>query len=299
MEGMEFQMLKQITKNIYLVEGKGNGRFPFCHSVLIRDRMTALIETGCGRETLKDIEEEFTPDRVIFSHIHPDHCAGSSVFPPEKLWGPLESRGTTGNMRRMAERLVTKGLRGDWISYMTDVPGLRDFSVGNHFENEYIFEFGDTVMEAIHTPGHTEDHYCFYFPNEKIMLTTDIDFSAFGPWYGNPESDIDSFMDSINRVRGYDMKIVISSHLGVIKDGIGKAFDQFLDAFKKRDEQILDFLDKPRSIEDFVEKALIYKKYPYLTSVLRFFEARMTEKHLSRLISKGLVRKEGERFARG
>jgi glyoxylase-like metal-dependent hydrolase (beta-lactamase superfamily II) len=296
MGGYGFQMLKQVTKNIYLVEGKSSGRFPFCHSVLIRDRITALIETGCGRGILKEIEKGFSPDMVIFSHIHPDHCAGSSVFPPERLWGPVESKETTGDMRRMAERLIKNDIRGDWISYMTRVPELEDFNVGNHFANKHVFDFGDTVMEAVHAPGHTDDHYCFYFPNEKVMLTTDIDFTSFGPWYGNPESDIDSFIDSINRVKGYDMKIVISSHIGVIKNGIGQGFDGFLNAFKKRDEQILAFLDSPRSIEDFVEKALIYKKYPYAASILRFFEAQMTEKHLNRLISKGLVREEGDRF---
>jgi glyoxylase-like metal-dependent hydrolase (beta-lactamase superfamily II) len=291
-------MLKQLTKNIFLVEGKSVGRFPFCHSVLIRDRITALIETGCGREILEDIDKEFSPDVVIFSHIHPDHCAGSSVFSPERLWGPVESKGTTGNIRRMAERLVTKGLRGDWISYMKKVPELEDFSVGNNFEDKHVFDFGDTVIEAVHAPGHTLDHYCFYCPHEKIMLTTDIDFSTFGPWYANPESDIDSFIDSINRVKGYDMEIVISSHVGVIRDGISKKFEQFLDVFEKREEQILDFLDTPRSIQDFVEEALIYKKHPYLASVLRFFEAQMAEKHLQRLVSMGLVSKEDNRFVR-
>ena len=291
-------MLKQVTKNIYLVEGKSNGRFPFCHSVLIRDRITALIETGCGREVLKEIEKEFSPDMVIFSHMHPDHCAGSSVFPPERLWGPMESKETTGNIRRMSERLVKKDIRGDWIFYMTRVPELRDFSVGNYFQNKHVFDFGDSVMEAVHAPGHTDDHYCFYFPNEKIMLTTDIDFTSFGPWYGNPESDIDSFIDSIDRVKGYDMEIVISSHMGVIKNGIGEGFDRFLNMFQKRDEQILDFLNSPRSIEDFVERALIYQKYPYAASILRFFEAQMAEKHLQRLVSRGLITKENDKFAR-
>lgn len=291
-------MLKQVTKNIFLVEGKSEGHFPFCHSVLIRDRITALIETGCGRKRLEKIEKEFSPDRVIFSHIHPDHCAGSGVFPPERLWGPVESKGITGNVRLMAERLVTKGLRGDWISYMKKVPELDDFTVGNHFEDKHVFDFGDTVMEAVHAPGHTLDHYCFYVPHEKTMLTTDIDFSAFGPWYANPESDIDSFIDSIQKVKNYDIETVVSSHRGVITDGISKEFDKFLKAFEKRDAKILDFLGKPRSIEDFVKKALIYKRYPYVPSILKFFEAQMAEKHLNRLFTRGLVRKENDRFVR-
>ena len=286
-------MLKQVTENIYFVEGKSNGRFPFCHSVLIRDRVTALIETGCGREVLKEIDREFSPDMVIYSHGHPDHCAGSSFFPAETLWGPEESKETTGTMRRMAKRFVKPGLIEDWLSLMTQVPELRDFKVGNYFENGHVFDFGKIRMEAVHAPGHTDDHYCFYLPNEKIMLTTDIDFTSFGPWYANPESDIDTFIHSIEKVRGYDMETVLSSHLGVIRNGIEEKFDRFLAVFKERDEKILGFLNSPRSIDDFVEKALIYQGYPYAASILRFFEAQMVEKHLNRLMKRGLVREAG------
>jgi glyoxylase-like metal-dependent hydrolase (beta-lactamase superfamily II) len=291
-------MLEQVTENIFLVEGKSNGRFPFCHSVLIRDRVTALIETGCGREVLKEIDKEFSPDVVIYSHAHPDHCAGSSFFPAEKLWGPEEHKETTGTMRHMAERLVIPGLIEDWLSLMTGVPQLEDFKVGNYFGNGHVFDFGKTRVEAVHAPGHTDDHYCFYLPNEKIMLTTDIDFTSFGPWYANPESDIDTFIDSIERLRGYDIETVLSSHLGVIKDGIEEKFGQFLAVFKERDETILEFLSSPRSIEDFVEKALIYQGYPYGASILRFFEAQMDEKHVKRLISRGLVKEVDGKYVR-
>jgi glyoxylase-like metal-dependent hydrolase (beta-lactamase superfamily II) len=291
-------MLKQVTENIYFVEGKSNGRFPFCHSVLIRDRITALIETGCGRDVLKEIEKEFSPDVVIYSHAHPDHCAGSSFFPAEKLWGPEEHKETTGTMRRMAERLVIPGLVEDWLTLMTGAPQLEDFKVGNYFGNGYVFDFGKTKMEAVHAPGHTDDHYCFYLPNEKIMLTTDIDFTSFGPWYANPESDIDTFIDSIERLRGYEIETVLSSHLGVIKNNIEEKFDQFLAVFEERDEKILEFLISPRSIEDFVEKALIYQGYPYGESILRFFEAQMDEKHVKRLMSRGLVKEVDGKFIR-
>ncbi|MCD6298408.1 MAG: MBL fold metallo-hydrolase, partial [Deltaproteobacteria bacterium] len=222
----------------------------------------------------------------------------SSFFTPERLWGPEEHKETTGTIRRMAERFVEPGLIEDWISLMTRVPQLEDFKVGNYFENGHVFDFGKTKMKAVHAPGHTDDHYCFYLPNEKIMLTTDIDFTSFGPWYGNPESDIDIFIDSIERLRGYDIETVLSSHLGVIKNNIEEKFDQFLAVFEERDEKILEFLGSPRSIEDFVEEALIYHRYPYAESILRFFEAQMIEKHLKRLISRGLVREVDGKFVR-
>lgn len=84
-------MLKEVDKNIYLVEGKNKGRFPFCHSVLITDKITALIETGCGRNRLADIEKEFTPDVVIYSHGHPDIIAQVRVSFPLRDSGGLRS----------------------------------------------------------------------------------------------------------------------------------------------------------------------------------------------------------------
>jgi glyoxylase-like metal-dependent hydrolase (beta-lactamase superfamily II) len=289
-------MLKEVDKHIYLVEGENKGRFPFCHSVLVTGRTTALIETGCDRNRLAEIEKAFAPDTVIYSHGHPDHCSGSSFFAPERLWGPQECKHTNGDIPRMAERFVGADLKDDWIFFMRDMPELRDFKVGHIFGRGHVFDFGDTVMEAIHTPGHTDDHYCFYFPQEKIMLTTDIDLASFGPWYANPESDIDMFIDSIERVKGYDIETVLSSHAGVIRDDIKEKFDRFLAVFRKRDEKILDFLRSPRSMDDFVETALIYKKYPFAASILRFFEAEMISKHLDRLMKRGLVAMEDGKF---
>jgi glyoxylase-like metal-dependent hydrolase (beta-lactamase superfamily II) len=289
-------MVKKITENVYLVEGKSNGRFPYCHSVLIKDKVTALIETGCGRDILKEIDEEFSPDIAIYSHAHPDHCAGSSFFPAEKLWGPAEHKETTGTVRLMAKRLVAPVLEDDWVSLMTGSPQLRDFEVGNYFEDGHVFDLGTKSIKAVHAPGHTEDHYCFYLPNDKIMVTTDIDFTSFGPWYANPESDIDDFIDSIEKVRSYDIETVVSSHLGVIQNGIQEKFDQFLVLFEEREKSILEFLDSPRTIEDFVEESLIYHGYPYGVSILRFFEGQMVGKHLKRLIKRGLVKEVDGKF---
>ncbi len=55
---------------------------------------------------------------------------------------------------------------------------------------------------------------------------------------------------------------------------------------------------KSNKVNDFVDKALIYQKYPHVASILRFFEAGMISKHLDRLMSKGLVTKKAGRFFR-
>ena len=291
-------MLTEVAKNIFLVAAENNGRFPYCHGVLVTGRLTALVETGCGAGILAAVEEKFRPDRIILSHGHPDHCSGSWLFPPERIWAPRERREETGDVRRMAERFVREEIREYWIASMREEPGLRDFKAQNHFSGGHRFDFGGITMEAVHAPGHTDDHYCFYFPAQKIMFTTDIDLTPFGPWYGNPESDIDRFVRSIRTVRGYEMATVISPHLGVIRDGIRERFDAFLGVIREREEKILRFLRSPRNMSDFVEAALIYRKYSYREPIMRYLEAQMVGKHLDRLIIRGRVGRKGDRYYR-
>ncbi|MFC1580688.1 MBL fold metallo-hydrolase [Thermodesulfobacteriota bacterium] len=283
-------MFEKVEKNIYLVRGENNGRFPNAHSLLVTGEKTALIDTGCGTGVLETVKKKYPPDMVIYSHTHPDHCSGSAFFAPKVLWGPEQSRLTTGDLERLSVRFIESDLRNDWIAYFADSAGFKDFSTGNYYDDGHHFHCGETLVEAVHAPGHTDDHYCFYLPHEKIMVTTDIDFTAFGPWYGNPESDLDTFIRSIQRVGHYDINTVVSSHVGVIREGIQEAFNGFLEIIEQREKRILDFLDRPRSLEDFVQAALIYRAYKgRRADILRCWEKEMVSKHLERLQSRGDV----------
>ena len=47
---------QEITEYMTLIKGRNKGRFPFSHSILLEDEVTALIDTGCGIETLKKLK---------------------------------------------------------------------------------------------------------------------------------------------------------------------------------------------------------------------------------------------------
>jgi glyoxylase-like metal-dependent hydrolase (beta-lactamase superfamily II) len=290
--------MEEIRENIFFVHGEGKGRFPFSHSVLIKDGINVLIDAGCGVSRLQAIQEDFPLDMVIFSHAHTDHCSGCWTLPPEIVCGPEEWSSVTGDLQQMARRFMPPEFQEDWIAFMRDQAGFKDFRPGRIFRRNQTFDFGNIKMETVHTPGHCQDHYCFYLPDEKLMLTTDIDFTPFGPWYGNPESDIDDFIASIEKLKGYDIETAVSSHRGVLTNGLDALFDQFLEAFDERDRKILDFLRSPRTVDDFVTAALIYGRYPYWESVLKSWESQMIAKHLKRLASKGLVAETDGRYAR-
>jgi len=289
---------QQIAERVYLVGGRAGGRFPCTYSLLIVDQTTALIDAGCGREALTSIERALHPELVLISHAHPDHCSGAGLFPAERRIGPAESLDFAGDLERMSRRFVAAELRAEWIAFMREEVDFVEFEPGASYRDGQRWELGHTVIEAVHAPGHTPDHYCFYLPNEQLLLTTDIDFTSFGPWYGNPDSEINGFIAAIERVRRLPLEAVVSSHKGVLRDQIQQRFDRYLEHFSSRDRRILDFLETPRSIDDFVEAALIYGRYPYRPGILRYWEAEMIASHLRRLGGRGLVVEEQGRFSR-
>jgi len=283
-------MLIQISPSIFLVEGENEGRFPFSHSILIRDKITVLIDTGCGLERLERIREKHRPDVVLNSHTHPDHSAGNWLFDGVPLLVPRQGFGISGQLLKMSERFTEPGeLAQKWRDYVREAMGFQEIQPTHDYEDKRRLRFGAVELVAIHSPGHASDHYCLFEPRRKILFSFDIDLAAFGPWYGHRESNVELFEASVRRVQALHPRIVVSSHLGIISDRIDERFEAYLNIISRREEQILRFLSQERRLEEMVDQALIYGGFPYAPALLRYWEGQMLQKHIHRLIEKGLI----------
>ncbi len=292
-------ILTEIAPHIFLVEGEKRGQFPFSHSILILDEVTALIDTGCGIERLQRLKERYPPDLVINSHAHPDHIPGNWLFDGLPLLAPRQSFHYTGRIDLVSERFTeSKALARVWREYVREATGFRDALPTDHYHEGHRFHFGSVELIALHCPGHTSDSYCFLEPNLDIIFSFDIDLSPFGPWYGHPDSDIDQFEASITRVRDLKPQTVVSSHEGVITHDIEERFEAYQDVIAERDARILDFLSQERRLEDMVEAPLIYAEYPFAPELLRHWDRKMLEKHLHRLERRGLMQETAKGYIR-
>ncbi len=286
---------QEITEHITLIKGRNHGRFPFSHSVLVEDDITALIDTGCGIENLNQLKKKV--DIVINSHSHPDHTAGNWLFSGIPLKVPKEEVDFNSNIRKLSERYTEKGeLSRMWRDFVSHRMSFQNALPTETFFDTDVLDFGDTALEAVHTPGHTLGHYCFFEKREKILLSFDIDFTRFGPWYGHRESDITQFKTSIEKVRALKPEIVVSSHTGIIKEDIEKRFEQFTNVFSERNQRILWFLGQEKTLEEIVDEALIYRDFSFHPVLLKYWEEMMIRKHLKILIDKGLVMKTQKGF---
>jgi len=187
-----------------------------------------------------------------------------------------------------------------WAAFVKNVLSIEPLQEPDErYGNGDIMDFDSVRLEAIHVPGHLNDHYCFFDHESKTMLSTDIDFSTFGPWYGNPECAIEPFMKGIRKVMTFPYEQVCSSHKPPIKGSAAKdAFKQFLDLFDRHRELILGLCDSPATLDQMVDISPFYGNKLKGTIVQDVFEKNMIQKNLELLVRDGQVINENGCFKR-
>ena len=287
-----------ITDVISLISGRSGGRFPWSHSFLIQGDFTVLIDTGAGLETLREIKNRFSVDFLINSHCHPDHSAGNWIFENVPLHVPQQSFETHGRLEPLSQRLAEPGALAEiWIRFVTEEMGYQEKIPTHSFRDEDIFDFGACSLQALHTPGHTADHFCFFEPEEKILFSFDLDMTPFGPYYGHRESDIKVLRSSLQKIRGLKPRMIVSSHRDPIREDIESRIDRFESVIDQREEKILSMIQTGVVFEDILRQKPIYQHYPYQPELLQYWEGNMIRKHLDALIEKEAVVKNGDVFS--
>ncbi|MBI9075296.1 MAG: MBL fold metallo-hydrolase [Desulfatibacillum sp.] len=291
--------LVPLSDKLFLVNAPNEGRFPLSHSFLIRGEKTVLIDTGCGLDVCRALMEEFPIEAVYNSHAHPDHIAGNFLFRGIDIFTPDVRSMETGTLDILATRLVGPDpkVMDFWKTFVRQFTGIEDYEATGTFSDGDILDFGGITLQAIHTPGHLEDHFCFWEPENKILMSFDIDLTGFGPFCGNPESDIQAFMESLDKVMALKPAVAASSHRPPIFKNAGRALQAFQDKFARNDQSILETLDAPKTLEEILALKPIYKKYfPGGEVLYRFFERNMISKHLARLEVQGRVTLAGGQY---
>ncbi|MCP5113812.1 MAG: MBL fold metallo-hydrolase [bacterium] len=289
--------LQTIVPGLFLVEAENGGRAPLSHSCVVRGDTEVLIDAGCGIGRMRELTKVWKPELTVISHSHPDHCSGLWLVDESRILSPIQRSEIFWKLEPMAARLVPREMAAGWIKFVERL-GLREVDADGHYDDGHKFDFGNIKLECIHTPGHADDHYVFFEPTHGLAMIFDIDLTSFGPWYGNPECDIDLFLDAIRRVAELRPKIVFSSHKGVIKEDIDSRLRKYAAVVEKRDASILSLLSEPRTLAELVDRSPIHGKHPLENELLRHFEGVMIEKHLARMERRGDVEREQDRWRR-
>ncbi|HEY9162500.1 MAG TPA: MBL fold metallo-hydrolase [Desulfomonilia bacterium] len=285
-----------IDEKIHILQGLNRSRSPYSNSFLITDGINMLLDTGCGISIIEPLLQSIKIDQAVLSHSHPDHTSGSWLLNNSGtgIFVPEENSDSIGNSDSLATRMVGKELSEAWKTQYLPATGYKDFTFAGSFSEGHEFFTGKITLTAISTPGHTNDHYCLWEPERKIIFGFDIDLSPFGPWYGNPESDIGLFIKSIARIRELPFETYLSSHAKPVSRAHAlrrlSAYESVIDF---RDSLIFELMpqDRPVIPSDITWISPIYgcDYKNKMDEILFYGETNMVLKHLQRLYNTGRI----------
>jgi len=285
-------MRKRKFNKVIFVPAKNNGKYPHCHSLFIDDDVKVIIDPASDKKRLQALKNEKGVDVIINSHYHEDHFRYNHLFPDAELYVPREDSPCFQSLDKLLEFYGTLGteLEEQFRIYMVDMFHFRERTPSIEFVNGDTFNFGTTTVEIVHTPGHTPGHSCLFFKEEELLFLADIDLTSFGPWYGDACSDLDKTIVSIKLIRDFPARTFVTAHgEGIIQGSIAKKADAFLRVINQRENALLDFLKEPRTMDEIVNKWIIYKKPREPVKSFEFGERGMMKKHVDRLVASGTV----------
>ncbi|ADD04051.1 beta-lactamase domain protein [Natrialba magadii ATCC 43099] len=138
---------------------------------LVEGNRTVLVDTGANFDVVDAIQSRVDGlDAVVLTHTHRDHV---------------------GNVAAVTD------------AFDVDVWGYDDTidAVDHAIEDGATLTLGDDEYTALHTPGHKDDHLCFYAADAGILFAGDLVFQngSFGRT-DLPEGDRQTLIESIDRV---------------------------------------------------------------------------------------------------
>jgi len=289
----------KLTSTLYRIEGPNGSKFPFCAGYLFLDQATVLIDAGLGEAKLREIDAAHPIDILIISHSHSDHILSWHLLSDRRILIPKETP-EMDDLEAMGRRFTGSEDRGAYWAKVVGRPlGLRPLREPDaRFGNRSVLKMGATHLEAIHSPGHLADHYCFFDRTSGVMLSTDIDFTSFGPWYGNAECDIGQFKNSVRRIMKFPTVKLCPSHKPPINENTEAALAGFLEGFDRHRRMILELCSPPRSLQQMTALSPFYRNRMPDKVLQRIFEEPMIMKNLELLLREGVIEEKFGHYRR-
>lgn len=294
-------MISKISGSIWLLAPQVP-RYPYGNCLYVDDDIPTVIDLGAGGNTFRDIPCDQVQLGLI-SHFHFDHVHSTSLFSNADLMCGYEERLTYVDQQEYisfhgynlwAELMdgMERALYGEVVKLPDDVPvqpGFRVIPMAGYFQDGQEINLGKTTLKAIHLPGHTAGHYGFYFEQENILFSGDIDLVRTGPWYNSNSGSVGDLIASVARIKEINPHLVVPSHRRIQTEDIPGQLDAYIQVVLDREAMIFDYLKhKPHTIAELAEYRLTYPRQ--LNDYEEFWEKMTLRNHLKHLIQLSAVK---------
>jgi hydroxyacylglutathione hydrolase len=141
------------------------------NTFLVEGERTVVVDAGNEFDVVTQIRQHVSDiDALVLTHTHRDHV------------GNLDA--------------ITDAFGVDVWGFDPEFEGV-DYAIA---DDEWV-QLGDAEYRALHTPGHKDDHLCFYAPDAGVLFAGDLVFANGG--FGRTdlaEGDRSVLIESVDRL---------------------------------------------------------------------------------------------------
>jgi len=141
---------------------------------------------------------------------------------------------------------------------------------------------GTLKLTALHTPGHSADHLCFFIPGDRALFTGDLILGRGSSMVTYPEGDVAAYLRSLDRVAALRPRVLFPGHWDPVTDAMGK-IAEYRQHRLEREAQVLEEVRRGAGSAD----ELTRRVYGDLDDRLMVAAEMTLRAHLRKLVDEG------------
>lgn len=205
--------IDQVDESTYIISEYRHWEETHCYLLIGSDR-ALLIDTGLGICNICEQVRKLTdkPVTAVATHIHWDHIGGHKYF-PDFYAHKAELDWLDGGFPLPAQAVK------NMVADRCELP--RDFDINKYeiFQGEpsRVLDDGDTIdlggrtIQALHTPGHSPGHLCFWEAERGHLFSGDLVYE--GTLFANyPSTEPKSYLTSLEKIAALSAKRIFPGH---------------------------------------------------------------------------------------
>lgn len=161
--------------------------------------------------------------------------------------------------------------------------------VDRPLDHDARISLADATIRALHTPGHTWDHVCFFLEQERAIFAGDLVAGIGSLVVGPGRGELAASLNSLGLLLDLDPQAIYPGHGPLVPDGRAK-LAEYIAHRADRERQVLDALEAGIT----VIPAMVERIYVGIVPGLVGHASRNIQAHLFKLEDEGRVEVQGE-----
>lgn len=215
-----------------------------------------MIDSGPvkARKAVLRFTEEVKPCMLTLTHHHEDH-AGNIQMLHQWHQAPIY-------LTQPTAEILKHGLQIAYyrrLSYGPSLEPITGIVLGRDRIETERFEF-----QLIHTPGHTEDHYCFYEPKQGWLFSGDL-YLAPKLNYGIRGESMPKLIQSLRNILKYSCDVLFCGHAGIVHNPV-PLLQRKLNYLEELQGKVQELLQKGMNPQQIAKELLPMNRFMELIS---------------------------------